>query len=152
MIDTQPILSTLPRHLFELCQRLADRGYRGWLVGGSVRDALARQLGQERTQPTDWDVATSATPEQVQGIFRRVIPTGIAHGTVTVLLANDKVEVTTLRGESTYSDGRHPDSVTFVKDISDDLARRDFTINAIAFDPLSGQLIDPFDGVADLRS
>lgn len=152
MVDTQPLLDLIPKHVFELCQQLAAHGFRGWLVGGSVRDALASQLGQEQKHPADWDVATSATPEQVQRIFRRVIPTGIAHGTVTVLCQCDKVEVTTLRGETTYSDGRHPDSVTFVNDIAADLARRDFTVNAIAFDPLEQQVIDPYAGLTDLRA
>jgi len=152
MIDPRPILALVPRHVLELCQRLADHGFRGWLVGGSVRDAVASQLGLREKLPADWDVATSATPEQVQSIFRRVVPTGIAHGTVTVLCPNDKIEVTTLRGETTYSDGRHPDSITFVRDIEADLARRDFTVNAIAFDPLDSTLIDPFAGLADLAA
>lgn len=152
MVEIQPSVSAIPKHVLELCQQLADHGFRGWLVGGSVRDALATQLGHRPTKPGDWDVATSATPEQVQGIFRRVIPTGIAHGTVTVLLRNEKIEVTTLRGESDYSDGRHPDKVTFVDDIAADLARRDFTVNAIAFDPLAGKVIDPFGGLRDLRA
>ena len=152
MLDTQPLLARIPKHVIELCQRMAEHGFRGWLVGGSVRDALLCQLGQERHLPSDWDVATSATPDQVQRLFRRVIPTGIAHGTVTVLTRDDKVEVTTLRGETTYSDGRHPDSVTFVNDISADLARRDFTVNAIAYDPLDQQIIDPYGGMDDLRA
>lgn len=152
MLDVRPMFALIPKDVLELCQRLADHGFRGWLVGGSVRDALGLQLGQSRKQPADWDVATSAKPTEVQRIFRRVIPTGIAHGTVTVLTQSDKIEVTTLRGETTYSDGRHPDSVTFVEDISADLARRDFTVNAIAFDPLAQELIDPFGGLADLRN
>lgn len=152
VIDTRTIRSAVPRHVIELCEQLAQHGHRGWVVGGSVRDALLNDLGCARSRPADWDVATSATPEQVTRIFRKVIPTGIAHGTVTVLLRGDAIEVTTLRGETTYSDGRHPDSVTFVKDIADDLARRDFTVNAIAFDPLESTLIDPFDGIEDLKS
>lgn len=142
----------IPKHVVSLCEKLAKAGYRGWLVGGSVRDALANELGQSRTKPADWDVATNATPEQVQRVFRRVIPTGIAHGTVTVLWEGDKIEVTTLRGEGAYSDGRHPDEVTFVSDIDQDLARRDFTVNAIAFDPLSDELIDPYAGARDLEA
>ena len=108
----------------------------------------------------DWDLATSARPEEVRRAFRRVIPTGIAHGTVTVHLdegdGGGAYEVTTLRGETTYSDGRHPDHVVFVDDIVADLARRDFTINAIAIDPVASaaagrvELIDPFDGRRDL--
>lgn len=152
MIEIPTILSAVPRHVLELCEQLAKHGFRGWLVGGSVRDELARQIHETQSKPSDWDVATSATPDQVQRIFRRVIPTGIAHGTVTVLMGGDKIEVTTLRGESGYSDGRHPDEVTFVDSIVADLARRDFTVNAIAFDPLNRELIDPFGGVADLQA
>src|SRR5690606_5975148 len=99
----------------------------------------------------DWDLATSARPEQVQKLFRKVIPTGIEHGTVTVMVRGMGVEVTTLRGETSYSDGRRPDTVFYVDDITADLARRDFTINAIAYDPLDGALVDPFDGIGDLR-
>lgn len=143
---------SIPKHVISLCEKLTKAGYRGWLVGGSVRDALANELGQSRTKPADWDVATNATPNQVQQIFRRVIPTGIAHGTVTVLWEGDKLELTTLRGEGTYSDGRHPDDVTFVSDIAQDLARRDFTVNAIAFDPLTDELIDPYAGARDLEA
>lgn len=142
----------IPKHVLAVCERLSKGGHRGWLVGGSVRDALAVELGLSENRPADWDIATDATPEQVQRLFRRVIPTGIAHGTVTVLLDREKVELTTLRGESTYSDGRHPDSVTFVREITDDLARRDFTVNAIAFDPLTNELIDPYSGVSDLKA
>ncbi len=97
-------------------------------------------------------MATDALPEQVQKLFRRVIPTGIAHGTVTVLVGDTKVELTTLRGEGGYSDGRRPDSVSFSRSIEEDLLRRDFTVNAIAFDPLCETLTDPFGGIADIRA
>ncbi len=100
---------------------------------------------------SDWDIATDALPQEVQKIFSKVIPTGIAHGTVTVLHHGKRYEVTTLRGETTYSDGRHPDAVHFVGDITADLARRDFTFNAIAIDPVSGLIIDPFEGRKDLE-
>lgn len=99
----------------------------------------------------DWDVASDAPPERMMKLFRRAIPTGIAHGTVTVMVGQVGIEVTTLRGESTYSDGRHPDQVVFVQRIEDDLLRRDFTVNALAFDPLSSELIDPTGGVADIQ-
>lgn len=100
---------------------------------------------------SDWDLATSARPEEVQRVFKRVIPTGIQHGTVTVRLHGHSYEVTTLRGEGAYSDGRRPDNVEFVTEIEADLGRRDFTINAIAYDPIDDQLIDPFDGLGDLE-
>jgi tRNA nucleotidyltransferase (CCA-adding enzyme) len=101
---------------------------------------------------SDWDLATSALPGEVQSLFRRTIPTGIQHGTVTVLHRGRHFEVTTLRGESGYTDGRRPDRVEFVRDIDLDLARRDFTVNAIAYDPLRRELVDPWRGLADLAA
>lgn len=136
----------VPNDVRTLCRLLNKAGHRAWIVGGCTRDLL---LGRE---VHDWDVATDALPDQVSKVFHRVIPTGIQHGTVTVLLNRVGYEVTTLRGEGTYSDGRHPDSVTFVEDIVEDLARRDFTVNAIAYDPLSDAWTDPFRGRADLEA
>jgi tRNA nucleotidyltransferase (CCA-adding enzyme) len=132
---------------------LKEGGHRSWIVGGCVRDELLRQEHGARGPhaPGDWDIATSALPEQVTKLFRRVIPTGIQHGTVTVLMNKQQYEVTTLRGETTYTDGRRPDAVYFVNDIKDDLARRDFTINAIAYDVLEDKIVDPFDGAGDLK-
>jgi len=136
----------IPDRVLELCARLRDAGFRAWIVGGCVRDLLlGRPVG-------DWDVATSARPEQVQRTFRRVIPTGIQHGTVTVMLGDEGFEVTTLRGDGDYSDGRRPDEVTFVDDIADDLARRDFTVNAIAYEPTAKMIVDPHGGLADLEA
>jgi tRNA nucleotidyltransferase (CCA-adding enzyme) len=153
MRDTARLRAGIPEEVRELCQRLEAGGFRAWIVGGCVRDELLAELaGAATTQRNDWDIATSARPEDVTRLFRRVIPTGIQHGTVTVLAKHGEYEVTTLRGETSYSDGRRPDSVFFVDDIKDDLARRDFTINAIAYDPLHDRLIDPFDGVRDLES
>ncbi len=146
---TELDLRLVPRGVVKLCERLRERGYRAWIVGGCVRDLL------RGATVADWDIATSARPEDVQASFRRVIPTGIQHGTVTVHLPGDdggSFEVTTLRGETTYSDGRRPDAVVFVDDIVHDLARRDFTINAIALDPVDGHVIDPFGGRADLQA
>lgn len=145
----------LPPALLGLCQSLSDAGHHAWLVGGCVRDSLLAQLHGQTPPGTwitkDWDVASDATPEQVTRIFRRVIPTGIEHGTVTVLLQGMQVEVTTLRAERGYADGRRPDQIEFVRSIEDDLSRRDFTVNAIAFEALSATIIDPFDGTADLE-
>lgn len=154
MTDTQRLSDNVPSEVRELCARLAEGGFRSWIVGGCVRDEILSQLDGKREQDFrgDWDIATSARPEQVQKLFRRVIPTGIQHGTVTVMMKQSGYEVTTLRGETEYSDGRRPDAVYFVDDIKDDLARRDFTINAIAYDPLADRLIDPFDGVRDLHA
>lgn len=134
-----------PSWVRELASAFQRRGaHRLWLVGGSVRDLL---LG--RNAP-DFDFATDATPEQVQAAFPKVLATGIAHGTVSVRWERRWVEVTTLRAEAGYQDGRHPDAVVYLNDIEADLARRDFTVNAIAFAPLTSQLHDPFDGLGDL--
>jgi tRNA nucleotidyltransferase (CCA-adding enzyme) len=139
------MLSRVPPSVLELCRRLAGAGFEAWLVGGGVRDLL---LGRE---VHDWDVATAAQPEQVQRVFRRTVPTGVKHGTVTVLLEDGGgVEVTTFRGEGAYSDGRHPDGVVYVRSLVEDLERRDFTMNAMALDPTTGEVADPFGGRADL--
>ncbi|WP_394848218.1 HD domain-containing protein [Pendulispora brunnea] len=138
------MLHRIPKEVEGLARRLRERGKRAWVVGGCVRDLL---LGRN---VSDWDLCTDALPEELMKIFPRAIPTGIAHGTVTVMVSGTGYEVTTLRGETTYSDGRHPDEVHFTSDIVADLARRDFTMNAIALDPETGTLIDPFDGQKDL--
>ena len=137
-------LDRVPEDVRAICQRLKERGHKAYIVGGCVRDLL---LGKEAA---DWDVTTDAKPEQVVKIFPRVIPTGMQHGTVTVLMHGKHYEVTTFRGEGAYSDGRRPDKVEFVSDIVADLARRDFTVNAIALDPNDGHVIDPYDGRKDL--
>jgi tRNA nucleotidyltransferase (CCA-adding enzyme) len=136
--------AVVPAGVRSVLERLSSSGHEAWLVGGGVRDLLRGQ------QPKDWDVATDAVPEQVVKLFRRVIPTGIAHGTVTVLVAGGQVEVTTFRAESAYVDGRRPESVAFHRDLVADLARRDFTINALAYDPIGARFRDPFDGQEDL--
>jgi tRNA nucleotidyltransferase (CCA-adding enzyme) len=138
----------VPPSVTTVCRELSGAGHEAWAVGGAIRDALlGRDIG-------DWDVATSARPEQVQALFRHTIPTGIEHGTVTVMIGAGRarlaIEVTTFRGEGAYSDARRPDEVTFGVPLDEDLARRDFTINAVAFDPLTGALRDPFGGRADL--
>jgi tRNA nucleotidyltransferase (CCA-adding enzyme) len=130
----------------EIIQTLWEEGYFAYYVGGCVRDSI---LGRE---PKDWDIATSATPDEVKQIFSHVIPTGEKHGTVTVVYQESFFEVTTFRTDGDYSDGRRPDSVEFVKDIKSDLARRDFTINAMAYNPVVGRLIDSYGGMKDLAS
>jgi tRNA nucleotidyltransferase (CCA-adding enzyme) len=150
--DTTKLANAIPEDVRRLCARLREGGFRSWVVGGAVRDELSQEASGESFARTDWDVATDARPEDVTRLFRRVIPTGIQHGTVTVLLDAGQYEVTTLRGETRYTDGRRPDSVYFVDDIKDDLARRDFTINAIAYDVLDDRLIDPFGGLSDLQT
>lgn len=139
-------LSVVPKDVFGICDKLKSAGRRGWVVGGCVRDSL---LGKG---VSDWDVATDARPEELMKLFPRAIPTGLQHGTVTLVIHGRHYELTTLRGETTYSDGRRPDAVHFVDDITADLARRDFTINAIAVDPTTGNVIDPFGGKKDLAA
>jgi tRNA nucleotidyltransferase (CCA-adding enzyme) len=136
----------IPPDVLGICRRLREAGHAAFIVGGSVRDLL---IGRA---PGDFDVATGALPEATMGIFgsRYAIPTGLQHGTVTVLAGKRHVEVTTFRGEGIYLDGRRPSSVTFGATLDEDLARRDFTMNAIALDPVSGKLFDPFDGQGDI--
>jgi tRNA nucleotidyltransferase (CCA-adding enzyme) len=142
----------IPAEVIAVAERLQSRGHAAVVVGGAVRDAL---LG---LTATDWDLATSATPSEVQQLFTRTIPTGIDHGTITVLVRrgaggpSTPVEVTTFRGEGTYADGRRPTHVTFHRDLHEDLARRDFTINAFAWDPVRNVFSDPFGGLADLQT
>ncbi len=140
----------IPAYVVGLCRQLQDAGHEAYVVGGAIRDLI---LGRP---VTDFDIATSAHPPEVASVFgrRRTIPTGEKHGTVTVLVDAEgeqrHVEVTTFRGEGAYSDGRRPDSVQFVSDIAADLERRDFTMNAIAWDVGARRFIDPYGGRADI--
>jgi tRNA nucleotidyltransferase (CCA-adding enzyme) len=129
----------------DVLRALRGAGKQAWIVGGAVRDLVRAGAAQ------DFDVATDALPEQMVKLFPKVIPTGMQHGTITVLSGEHKVEVTTFRGEGPYLDGRRPSAVTFLGDIEGDLARRDFTVNAMAWDPIAGVLKDPFSGAEDLR-
>lgn len=135
----------VPRGVRWVLHQLIEAGHEAVLVGGCVRDLL---LGRA---PKDWDVATSAQPRVVQQVFPRTRPTGIAHGTVMVLAGSRPVEVTTFRVEGAYSDYRHPDVVEFTSSLTEDLARRDFTINAMAL-TAAGQLVDPVGGCRDLTA
>ena len=136
----------VPAAIMHLLRRLHGAGHRAYLVGGCVRDLL-------RGVPvSDWDIATIARPEEVLKIFPFAIPTGLKHGTVTVPTDVGPCEVTTFRIEWGYTDARRPDRVEFVTDLEADLARRDFTVNAIAWDPLHGKEVDPFGGRGDLSA
>lgn len=137
---------TIPRHVENLLATLNSAGFSAYVVGGCVRDAL---LGKE---PADWDVCTSAKPEEIKSCFgeEKTVDTGIRHGTVGVITDGGMVEVTTYRVDGDYEDGRHPSFVAFTSCMEEDLARRDFTVNAMAFHPERG-LVDPFDGQADLH-
>ena len=128
-----------------LLHRLQEAGFEAYLVGGGIRDLLVGR------NPRDWDIATAARPEEVLSLWPDAVPTGIRHGTVTVTTAGEPVEITTFRTEGPYSDGRHPDRVTFVSTLDEDLSRRDFTVNAMAFDPERRLLVDPEGGAEDLE-
>lgn len=147
-VSEEKIKKALDPVLLEVAEKFKDRGYGIFLVGGFIRDLLL-----DRPAPgNEFDLATSASPEEMKGLFRRVIPTGIKHGTVT-LLYNDRVfEITTFRSDGKYTDGRHPDEVRFAKTIDEDLSRRDFTINALAFDLSRLRLIDLHKGLEDLKN
>lgn len=134
----------IPKKVESIIECLEVNGYEAYIVGGCVRDSL---LGKT---PNDWDITTNATPNEIINIFEKTIPTGIKHGTVTVLVDNIPFEVTTYRIDGEYSDGRHPDSVKFTESINEDLSRRDFTINAMAYNPKKG-IVDIFDGCKDLN-
>ena len=119
----------IPQNILSVLNTLKQSGFDAFLVGGCVRDML---LG---ITPLDYDITTSATPEQIKNCFERTVDTGIKHGTVTVIVDKTPVEVTTFRTEGDYNDSRRPDSVRFVTDVNKDLSRRDFTVNAIAYNP-----------------
>jgi tRNA nucleotidyltransferase (CCA-adding enzyme) len=141
------LATAVPPNVRMVCQTLAAAGYQAVAVGGAVRDAL---LGRT---PGDWDIATSAHPAQVVALFKHTVPTGLAHGTVTIVTGRGEhthVEVTTFRGEGAYTDARRPDHVTFGVPLVEDLARRDLRVNAIAYDPATDTLIDPYKGQQDL--
>ncbi len=137
--------NTPPKHVKHIMITIQARGYRAFLVGGCVRDMILD------VQPQDWDICTSALPEQVMEIFPDSRPTGLKHGTVTVTENAKSVEVTTFRSEGSYADHRHPDSVSFVGDLTTDLSRRDFTMNAIAVST-DGLVADPFGGIDDIKN
>lgn len=134
----------IPESAKYILSTLIGNGYEAFVVGGCVRDSLLKKL------PSDWDITTNAKPEAVIELFKHTIPTGLKHGTVTVIIDNIPYEVTTYRIEGDYSDSRHPDCVHFTDDITKDLKRRDFTINAMAYNEIIG-LVDPFNGQLDLE-
>lgn len=151
MADEAGVLDRLaravPPKIREVCETIAATGNQAVIVGGCVRDVI---MGRE---PGDWDVASSAHPDDVLKMFKRTIPQGLQHGTVKVVMGRGKeneVEVTTFRGEGAYTDARRPDSVTFGVPLVEDLARRDLTVNAIAYDITKNAIVDPFGGRADI--
>ena len=136
----------LPKHIEEILDRLLGAGFDAYVVGGSLRDAMLGNAAH------DWDVTSAATPDEVMALFSdmHVIPTGLKHGTVTVVSNGDPVEITTFRTDGEYTDSRHPESVSFAKNVEDDLSRRDFTVNAMAYNKRRG-LVDLFGGRDDLE-
>lgn len=134
----------LPKDVKHIIDVLMENGYEAYAVGGCVRDSILGRV------PGDWDITTSALPMQVKGLFRRTVDTGIQHGTVTVMLGRNGYEVTTYRIDGRYEDSRHPESVEFTPKLEEDLKRRDFTINAMAYNDEHG-IVDIFDGVGDLQ-
>ena len=135
----------LPEKADRIITRLQEHGYEAYAVGGCVRDSMLER------EPGDWDITTSATPEETKELFGRTFDTGIEHGTVTVLLEGEGFEVTTYRIDGKYEDGRHPKEVTFTRSLKEDLKRRDFTVNAMAYNRTEG-LVDIFGGAEDLKA
>ncbi len=138
---------TMPDEVMHAITQLNTAGYEAYVVGGCVRDSLRGET------PDDWDITTSATPEEMKVVFAdyRAIETGTPHGTLTVIIGEEPLEITTYRVDGDYSDGRHPDSVQFTRSLAEDLRRRDFTINAMAYHPDVG-LVDLYDGQKDLSA
>lgn len=135
----------IPKNVNIIIETLEENGHEAYAVGGCVRDSL---LGKT---PKDWDITTSADPYQVKELFKRTIDTGIKHGTVTIMIGSEGYEVTTYRIDGEYKDGRHPKEVAFTKSLFEDLKRRDFTINAMAYNKRAG-IVDLFDGILDLEN
>ena len=135
----------IPKILQDFYKIFEKNGFQAYLVGGAVRDICLKK------KPSDWDIATNATPQDVMRMFKFVVPTGFEHGTVTVHFNKTEIEVTTFRTESGYSDARHPDKINYAATIEEDLARRDFTMNAIAVNLKNGKIVDPYGGQKDIK-
>lgn len=137
-------MTSVPEEVKDVCRCLRGSGFEAYIVGGAVRDYYMSRV------PKDWDISTNAPPEKVTEIFGKVVPTGIKYGTVTVYMDGMGIEVTTYRNDGKYSDGRRPDEVAFAETIEEDLSRRDFRMNAMALDPLTNRVLDPFHGQLDI--
>ena len=135
----------LPEKVSHIIATLVQSGHQAYAVGGCIRDSVLGRI------PQDWDITTSAKPYEVKALFPKTIDTGIQHGTVTVMVQQEGFEVTTYRVDGVYEDYRRPKQVTFTPDLTEDLKRRDFTINAMAYNPKDG-LVDVFGGIEDLKS
>ena len=150
MLNATQLINQIPENdkkdLEFISSKIKESGHESYLIGGSVRDLI---LGKK---PHEYDLTTSSHPEHVKKLFKRVIETGIQHGTVTVMLADNAYEITTFRKDIDYTDGRRPDKIEFGASLSEDMKRRDFTMNAIALDILSGKMIDENNGIADIQN
>ncbi|MDR1997837.1 MAG: hypothetical protein LBQ83_05905 [Candidatus Margulisbacteria bacterium] len=146
LIRAKKLGEFLPQTVKDLAVVLAEKDFVCFVVGGAIRDILRGKSAR------DIDLATDALPEQIEEIFPDSIPTGKAYGTITVRFSNTHFQVTTFRRETGYSDSRHPDAVEYSKDVREDVARRDFTINALAYSPVTNELIDEFNGLEDLQN
>ena len=135
-----------PKDLINIVKTIKKSGFQCYIVGGGIRDLMLH------LKPKVWDLTTDASPQKVSKLFKKVIPTGIKYGTVTVIINKIPYEITTFRSDEKYVDGRHPSKVIFSKDLKKDLSRRDFTINAIAYDPTTKELVDIFGGKKDLKA
>ena len=135
---------TMPEKVEIIINTLREHGYEAYAVGGCVRDSILGRV------PEDWDITTSAKPEETKQLFRKTFDTGIEHGTVTVLIGGEGFEVTTYRIDGEYEDSRHPSEVRFTRNLKEDLQRRDFTINAMAYNDETG-IVDIFGGLEDLE-
>lgn len=140
-------LIKMPKNAEHILHLLNESGYEAFIVGGCVRDSIMRK------EPKDWDICTSALPEEMMTIFKnfKIIPTGLKHGTITLVLDNEQYEITTYRIDGEYEDNRHPKDVVFTKNLEQDLSRRDFTINAMAYNPKIG-LVDMYGGKEDIKN
>ncbi len=134
----------LPKYVTDSLITIENQGFEAWCVGGAVRDHIMNLT------PTDYDITTNAKPEIIMSLFPKTVPTGIKHGTVTVVTSDGNIEVTTYRSDGSYSDNRSPDNVQFVGNVEDDLKRRDFTVNAILYNPKKG-FYDPLNGLKDIN-
>ena len=143
--DRMNIKIELPEEVKLVFSKLKENGFEGYAVGGCIRDSILKR------EINDWDITTNAKPEDVIAIFDKTIPTGIKHGTITVMINQKAYEVTTYRIDGEYLDGRHPEAVQFVDNLKEDLNRRDFTINALAYNEEDG-IKDYFEGIEDLKN
>lgn len=155
IIEKDIFKDRLPEGVITICQTLKQNGFEAYLVGGAIRDILYFKDFDRLSELMEFDFATDATPKEVMQIFNRkklfTVPTGLKHGTVTVVINGVNYEITTYRVDGKYSDGRRPDSISYSKSIYEDLSRRDFTINALAYDVIEKKLLDPFNGLSDLK-